>query len=73
METVAFKKTTFEFVAKQWMANKEPTVSTDTSRWRNFMLQNDVFSLIGQQQINTISVSNVIEVLTKISERGSTY
>ena len=37
------------------------------------MLQNDVFSLIGQQQINTISVSNVIEVLTKISERGSTY
>ena len=37
------------------------------------MLQNDVFSLIGQQQINTISVSNVIEVLTRISERGSTY
>ena len=64
---------TFKSVANEWMNNKEPSITKDTYRRRSLLLQNHVFPVIGKQQISELRVSDVLEVLKPISERGSTY
>ena len=66
-------KNTFKTIAEQWLMNKEPTLSTDTLRRRNFMLRNDVFPVIGHRQITELKVKDILEVLTPISDRGATF
>ena len=64
---------TFKSVASEWMSNKEPSITKDTYRRRSLLLQNSVFPVIGKQQISELRVSDILEVLKPISERGSTY
>jgi len=64
---------TFKSVANEWMSNKEPSITKDTYRRRSLLLQNSVFPVIGKQQISELRVSDILEVLKPISERGSTY
>ncbi len=66
-------KNSFQSVAEQWLRNKESSISWDTSRRRNFLLHNQVFPVIGNQQIGQIRVGDVLAVLKPISDRGSTY
>ena len=55
------------------MSNKDPSITNDTYRRRSLLLQNHVFSIIGKRQISELRVSDVLNVLKPISERGSTY
>ena len=64
---------TFESVASEWASNKEPSITKDTYRRRNLLLQNHVFPVIGRRQISELRVSDVLRLLKPISDRGSTY
>ena len=60
-------------MASEWASNKEPSITKDTYRRRNLLLQNHVFPVIGRRQISELRVNDVLKVLKPISERGSTY
>ena len=66
-------KNSFKAIAEQWLMNKEPKLSTDIFCRRNFILQNDVFPVIGHCQITELKVKDILEVLTPISDRGATF
>ena len=68
----AKSRQTFHVIANQWLAKKEPTLSRNTFRIRQSLLKNDVIPVVGNRQIDELKNADIIDVLNRISERGST-
>lgn len=70
-EQIEQNKNTFQAVAQEWMARKEPSWAERTARQIRHVLETDVFPAIGSRPISSVTAADLLEILQKVESRGA--
>lgn len=72
-EAAIANASTFEIVAREWMANRAETVATGQQVKTLARMENDVFPWLGKRPLSEIDAPEILVVLRRIDSRGARY
>ena len=64
---------TFEIVAREWMATRAQTVAVGQQAKTLARMENDVFPWLGKRPLSEIDAPEILVVLRRIDKRGARY